>query len=112
MKKHGGAFRPGSRRQRWQRSHAASGTFFTGLGIVFLLTGAWFLAAPAFLLAYWDAQAYRRGWRLSYELPPHGKIQISRPGLSGDVARAAWARTQEAAKDPNRQRYAFERGRR
>lgn len=87
-------------------SAAAFGTF----GIIFALGGGFPFAVACFVMMALDMRAYHRGWAISYELPPHGKIQIARPGLSGDVARRAWARTQEAAKDPNRQRYAFVKG--
>jgi hypothetical protein len=114
MGKHRGSFRPGNRRRRWRQSHALSGAVFAGMAVLVAAMsegnlGAFGIAAAFAALAVSDAHAFRHGWRLSYELPPHGKIQIARPGLSGEVARAAWAKTQEAAKDPNRPRYAFDR---
>ncbi len=114
-KTHRGPFRPGNRRRRWRQSHAVSATVFAGMACLVAVSSEGNLAALGIAvmmfaaLAASDVRAYRRGWKLSYDLPPHGKIQIARPGLSGDVARAAWARTQERAKDPNRPRYAFDR---
>lgn len=106
MKK--GMFRPGTRRRRWRQSSAVNIAVF-GLATVMLLSaGSPLLALPCAWLCWRGCFDYRHGWPIRYDLPPWGKEQIQRPGLGGDVARAAWARTQKAAKDPNRKRYAFD----
>lgn len=102
--------RPGDRKRRWKQNSAGDVTLFVVMGIaaaLFLPWPATLIAGFFFFMAGLSILDYHRGWKLRYDLPKHGKRAIKD---DDPVAIEAWRRTQELANDPDRQRYAFEKG--
>ena len=105
--------RPGTARQRWKTVAAGEATSFSVAAICVALfvggPGKWFLFGFLVFCAWLAVRDYHRGWKVSYKLPPHGKRQIERGGLGGEIARKAWEDTQRDAARANRKRYAFQK---
>ena len=101
-----------NRRRHWKQSYAAEAAIYTFFAVSILVSsegnGGLVLSGLGFFMAYLAVCSYRRGWKMSYDLPPWGERQMRKKGLAGEVARKAWAETQKEARNPNRKRYAFE----
>lgn len=109
--------RPGDRKERWKESCNGSGMIFLA-GAFILIIGvqgqAVFILVMALLAgAFLEFRDGKRGWKISYKLPPSYYRDIESPNkMTREIAKDSGEAVMRQAKDPNRKRYAFEKRRR
>ena len=102
--------RPGNRKQRWQQAYAGEAILYFAGAVAFGLLASG--PAVGFIIAFLVFGGllclidYKRGWKMRYDLPEHGRRAIER---GCPIAKAAWEDTQRAARNPKRKRYAFDK---
>lgn len=99
--------RPGDRKQRWKSVCEIDIIIFGFGGGICAVYGLWIFAGIAFIMVYFSMVDHKRGWKLDYRLPPNAIRDIKK----GDKRSVAIAyKVLRLAGDPDRQKYAFEKG--
>lgn len=106
-------FKPGDRKKRWKQTHNENGLIFAAMGTAAALgvegTHGIVIAIFMYLMAFLDIRDAKRGWKISYDLPPWAERHMKH--ANKDIqkhAREAARATIAARDDPDRQRYAFD----
>lgn len=99
--------RPGDRKRRWKESCYVDITIFGFMAGILFVIGLWQIAIVPVLMVILSLRSHHLGWKIDYRLPPHAIRDIKRGDKTGIKAAETVLRF---AKDPDRQQYAFEKG--